>query len=148
SVMHLAVDRSNGAIWLDGLFMGTVDFDPGPGEAFRTSVGERDLFLMKMTCDGRGCEELTGHSADGRTGEMESQVATTLPGGKAVVRIERLSDGDTTKRKARLDADGSGATTFRSLAPGRYRATVAKLKDAAKTRVCSGELMERFVEVR
>ncbi|MCC6294302.1 MAG: hypothetical protein IT164_16755, partial [Bryobacterales bacterium] len=62
-VWRMAVNRANGDIWLDGMFRGTVDFDPGPGEAFRTSVGERDLFLMKMTCDGRGCEELTGHSA-------------------------------------------------------------------------------------
>ncbi len=146
AVDSVAVNRNNGDIWLDGLFRGTVDFDPGPGEAFRTSVGERDLFLMKMTCDGRGCEELTGHSADGRMGEIESQVATTLTGGKASIKLE--GDALRFKQKARLAADGSGSTTFRNLPPGRYRAVVAKLKDAEGTRVCNGELMERFVEVR
>lgn len=35
-----------------GFFLGTADFDPGPGEDLRTSNGNRDLFITKFGPDG------------------------------------------------------------------------------------------------
>jgi hypothetical protein len=37
--------NDEGDIWVTGIFESTIDFDPGPGEAFRTSNGAADIFL-------------------------------------------------------------------------------------------------------
>ncbi len=47
----LAVD-TNSDVYVAGSFRGTVDFDPGPGEAFATSTGQNDVFFLKLNSDG------------------------------------------------------------------------------------------------
>ena len=47
----IAVD-SSGNVYTSGSFQGTVDFDPGAGEANLTSVGSNDVFVLKLTPSG------------------------------------------------------------------------------------------------
>jgi hypothetical protein len=47
----VAVDK-NGNAYVTGEFRGSVDFDPGPGEDFHTSKGDRDAFLVKFDQEG------------------------------------------------------------------------------------------------
>ncbi|GMU36293.1 MAG: hypothetical protein KJ057_03035 [Phycisphaerae bacterium] len=147
-VYRMAYHKPTDELWLDGLFMGTVDFDPGPGEAMRTSVGERDLFLMKMRCAGGGCAELTGHSATGRSSKASATVTTTLPSGKAAVRLCDDAGNTIATKKKTITADGSASVTFKRLRRGMYWLTVTQLKDADGRKVCRGEFLERRVEVR
>ncbi len=46
-----AVDDS-GNIYFSGMFWDTVDFDPGPGVAERSSTGSADSFVVKLDTDG------------------------------------------------------------------------------------------------
>ncbi len=50
-IRAIAVD-DNDDIYISGVFSGTVDFDPGPGTAYRTYFGGVDLFLAKYQGDG------------------------------------------------------------------------------------------------
>lgn len=47
----IAVD-SLGNVVFTGLFSGTVDFDPGPGEQYLSSAGEADIFVQKLDASG------------------------------------------------------------------------------------------------
>lgn len=47
----LAVDDGGNAI-STGWFMGTVDFDPGPGVLNRTSMGAEDVYVQKLDANG------------------------------------------------------------------------------------------------
>lgn len=47
----ISVD-AQGNSYVTGAFNGTVDFDPGAGEAALTSAGEYDMFLVKFSADG------------------------------------------------------------------------------------------------
>jgi len=44
--------QESGQIYVSGIFYGTVDFDPGPGEDLHTSGGSSDCFLLKLNQDG------------------------------------------------------------------------------------------------
>ncbi|MEP7197659.1 MAG: T9SS type A sorting domain-containing protein [Saprospiraceae bacterium] len=48
----IRVDR-DGNVITTGWFRGTVDFDPGPNEFLLTSKGSTDVFIIKMTADGK-----------------------------------------------------------------------------------------------
>lgn len=47
----VAVDAA-GNVYIGGSFIGTLDFDPGPGVATRTTVGLEDAFVVKLTPNG------------------------------------------------------------------------------------------------
>ncbi|SHI66160.1 SBBP repeat-containing protein [Flavobacterium terrae] len=47
----ITVDNS-GNVFATGYFNGTVDFDPGTGTAYLTSVGSSDIFLIKLDTSG------------------------------------------------------------------------------------------------
>lgn len=47
----VAID-SSGNVYVGAEFLGTIDFNPGPGTEFRTSVGNRDLSLSKFDASG------------------------------------------------------------------------------------------------
>ena len=47
----LALDTT-GSVYVTGSFRGTVDFDPTSGTLERTSLGEGDIFIAKLTNDG------------------------------------------------------------------------------------------------
>lgn len=50
-VLDISIDQS-GNIFVTGYFTGTVDFDPGPGTDFLTSVGAYDGYLLKLNSAG------------------------------------------------------------------------------------------------
>jgi len=41
-----------GSIYVTGIFFGTVDFDPGPGESKLSSAGNEDVFILKLDNNG------------------------------------------------------------------------------------------------
>ncbi|MCW5899434.1 MAG: SBBP repeat-containing protein [Flavobacteriales bacterium] len=41
-----------GHLYATGRFSGTIDFDPGPGTASMTAVGDHDIHVLKFTTDG------------------------------------------------------------------------------------------------
>ncbi len=48
----IAIDIKSKDLCLSGFFQGTVDFDPGTGIYTKTSTGNQDLFILKLTSEG------------------------------------------------------------------------------------------------
>jgi hypothetical protein len=63
---------SDGSVISVGVFEGTVDFDPGVDEEYRTSFGERDVFIQKTSSSG---EFVWVRSIGGENGENATTVA-------------------------------------------------------------------------
>lgn len=49
--LSIAVDDS-GSSYITGVFEGTVDFDPGTGTAYLTSIGSQDIYFAKFDTNG------------------------------------------------------------------------------------------------
>lgn len=49
--IDLAVDAAKN-VFVTGKFKSTVDFDPGTGQTLKSSNGDRDIFIMKLTSSG------------------------------------------------------------------------------------------------
>lgn len=64
----LTIDASSN-IYITGLFIGTVDFDPGPTSYTMTSIGNTNIFVFKIDAAGNfaWAKEMGGISADGGT---------------------------------------------------------------------------------
>ncbi|MEO8590095.1 MAG: SBBP repeat-containing protein [Flavobacteriales bacterium] len=56
------IQRSNGALLGYGIFEGTMDFDPGPGEFLLTSEGQIDIFIAHFIYDTTGLVDLVPSS--------------------------------------------------------------------------------------
>jgi RHS repeat-associated protein len=62
----IAVDNSGGVV-ATGVFQQTVDFDPGPGTANRTTTGTQDMFVVRLT-QTPPCPAVAVRVDDGRGG--------------------------------------------------------------------------------
>jgi len=64
-VVDIAADP-DGSVYVTGTFTGSVDFDPGTGSTFLTSVGLADIFLAKYSAAGAliWADRLGGTAAD------------------------------------------------------------------------------------
>jgi len=51
-IVHLVTLDLNYNIYISGLFLGTVDFDPGLGTSFLTALGGFDIFTLKLDNNG------------------------------------------------------------------------------------------------
>jgi hypothetical protein len=82
-----------GSVLVTGTFDGTVDFDPGPGSAIRTSQGSDDLFVLRLDQDTGGLVWV--RQAGGQARDHPAAIATG-PHGDAWVtgHIEGPADLD------------------------------------------------------
>ncbi len=145
-VVHGAVYRG-GNIWLAGEFTDTVDFDPNEGIEERTALGDRDNFLLKLTCDGGGkCDALISHKAKGKKGKVKSKLRTTLTGGKATVAC--TGDPGQGEGTGKIKATGKARVAVKRLPKGDYTCTVTRLKDPQGNTVCKGEFLPKDVKVK
>ena len=70
----VALDNE-GNIYVTGIFQETIDFDPGPGEDFRTAPGEDAIFLSRFSADGEFAWVRTwGGNNDNHTEEISNAV--------------------------------------------------------------------------
>ncbi|MEO7993146.1 MAG: hypothetical protein ABI743_02005 [bacterium] len=76
----LAVTPDGGVAMCAG-FMGTVDFDPGPGTAIYTAAGGSDLFCLKLVADG----SLGWIAVAGGSGREWGQAIASDPAGRIVL---------------------------------------------------------------
>jgi len=142
-VTHLAT-HDNGDITVSGLFQGAVDFDPHAGEYHLSAVGNRDMYLMRLSC-GEGCDELLAHSARGRTGKVISRVATGVPGGR--VAVDCTGQNGRQRRARPLGENGKARIKVKRLFPGDYVCTVTHLDDGAGHTLCDGAFAPVTVSV-
>lgn len=87
---HGVAVAADGAVFVAGEFRQTVDFDPGPGEALRSSQGADDLFLMKLDGDG----QLQWVHGIGGTGSERARAVAVGPDGGPVITGRLTSDSD------------------------------------------------------
>ena|GEM_PF-3734222 len=124
-----------------------MDFDPGQGVAERTALGERDNFLLKLTCGGGGrCDALLSHKAKGKKGKAKSKLVTTLTGGKATVAC--TGDQGQGKGSKKIKPDGRAKVTVKNLPPGDYTCSVTRVKDPEGRTICTGQFLPRDVTVK
>jgi len=112
----VAVDGSGNA-YVAGYFMGTVDFDPGPGVANRASAGSSDIFISKFDSAGSFLWVVTwgGSESDGGTAvAVDSSGYVYVTGGfmgtvdfdPGVGVDERSSAGDYDVFLSKFDSSG------------------------------------------
>ncbi len=145
--VHYTAEHQGREIWLTGTFTETVDFDPGEGIEERTALGDRDNFLLKLTCDDPAkCDALLSHKAKGKKGKVRSKLRTTLSGGKATVAC--TGDPGRGEAKGKIKSNGKARVAVKNLSQGDYTCAVTHLKDSQGNTVCKGEFLPKEVTVR
>lgn len=67
----------SGNIIVTGIFFGTVDFDPGPGETKLTSAGNEDVFVLKLNSNG---DFIWAKKTGGPTNDFSNSITTDKSG--------------------------------------------------------------------
>jgi len=105
----------DGSSFVAGVFQGTMDLDPGPEDAERTSQGDVDIFVTRL--DERG-EATFGLSLGGPGSDHAHGVAVTEGGGALVVgRFQGTVDFDPGEETTELRSAGLDDAFVLALAP-------------------------------
>jgi uncharacterized membrane protein YqhA len=139
------IDRSNsiivnnsGNVYTIGLFMGTVDFDPGAGTSNLTSVGGSDIFISKLDASPVGIlENSFGNTLmvypNPTKGVMSIDLGTNY---EEVTVIIRNTLGQTVLKKSfarsillQLNISGKAGMYFIEVSSGDKRATLKVVKN-------------------
>jgi hypothetical protein len=103
SANAVAVDSTGGILTL-GTFVGTVDFDPGPGVFDLTAPGEWGVFISKLDADGNF---VWAKQLSGATGALRASGIAVDSGGNVVTLTSFATPGT-------IDADPGPGTFFLS----------------------------------
>ena len=152
----LAVGAS-GAVYVTGKFTGTVDFDPGPGVASRSSAGGDDIFAARLNADGTfGWASTAGAAGT----DLGYSIAAAADGGAYLVgNFEATvsfgsavlpSNGSSDAVVARLAPDGTFAWARRMGGTGMERGRgVAAFRDGTVDTVyVAGDFFSPTAEFR
>jgi hypothetical protein len=108
-VNGLAADAA-GNVYVTGDFVGTHDFDPGAGSALRTSAGDYDAFVVKLTANGSfgWVETFGGTGGDGGKGVAVDPSGT--------IHLAGVFSGT-------VDFDPDPLDTYELTSPGPYKSS-------------------------
>lgn len=101
----IALDTA-GDVYITGLFTETVDFDPGPGTASRTTNGLDDIFVCKF--DASGAYQWVYTAGDWLTDEGSSVTADTMGNIYVTGSFKETVDFDPGPGTAELTSAGDG----------------------------------------
>lgn len=113
-VRNMKVDN-DGNIYITGHFEGTSDFDPGTGTVSLTSVGDSDVFILKLDSAG---EFLWVKQMGGTGFDLGSSIATDDLGNVYTVgQFRGTVDFDPSSGSDMLTSEGLGDTFIQKLDP-------------------------------
>jgi peptidoglycan hydrolase-like protein with peptidoglycan-binding domain len=115
----MVLDSSNN-IYITGYFQGTVDFDPGVGEASLTSGGDSDIFLLKLTQTFTTPPSLSSTTTASSTTDSLSLSSSITDTGGALLSERGFQYGTS-------ESYGNTVTDIGSFDTGSYTTTISSL---------------------